>query len=89
MGAVKWLRKQIAYAVWNLADWIYPYAEWTYDETTERGWEIVAYIDATEQEANAVFERLSDATCGEAHHALDVCPGPSFVLAMHPSQAED
>ena len=79
------LRRKIAYAIWAVASLAYPYAQFEYDDEDERQWEITATLWATEQGAQDAFERMSDATCGVAHHHLDPCPGPQVVMGMHPA----
>jgi hypothetical protein len=85
---MKWIRRQIAYGIWAIASWFYPYADQEYDSESERGWDISLYIEATEEEANEVFSRVSDAVCGVPHHHLDTCPGPMHVMGMRPCLTE-
>jgi len=81
------LRRKIAYAIWAVASWVYPYVSFDHDSETERAWEISGTIWATEEVAKEVFDRVSDATCGVEHHALDPCPAPQGVFGMHPADA--
>jgi hypothetical protein len=85
---VKWIRRKIAYGIWAVASWFYPYADEDHGSGSERGWDISLYIEATEEQANEVFGRLSDAVCGVPHHHLDPCPGPMHVMGMRPSLSE-
>lgn len=86
---MKRLRQVVARSIWDVASWIYPYAAFEHDEVEKKGWEITAYIEATEQEAHDCFDRMSDAACGVDHHALDMCPGPPCVMGMHPAEDDE
>lgn len=76
-------RKKIARALWDFASWLYP-SDKTDPPQEQQGWEVSFYFQATGAEADAVFDRLSDAICGADHHALERCPGPMHIGGMHP-----
>ena len=82
------IRRFIAYRLWSIAGWIYPYSKHEPDEKDRRYWSVNTTFEATEAQAEEVWERISEFACGRpSHHPLDPC---NFrVGGMRPLEDEE
>lgn len=68
-------RQRTAEQIWNLASRLYYYWPSDLDDDPAKTpwWQAEVAFQCTEAQADAAFDRMVDAVCGEDHHHLAPC----------------